>query len=453
MEDDLVRWLASPRRRPLILRGARQVGKTWLARRVVAESGRALIELNFERTPGIAQVFDVRDPRQVLAEMSLLLDREIDPASAVLFLDEIQAAPEVLSRLRWFAEELPDLPVIAAGSLLEFALAAHEHSVPVGRTTYRYLQPMAFDEYLQAHGQQRLLDTLQAWSPGERLSDAAFERGLHWHDRFAMVGGMPAVVAADVEQADPAACRQLQTDLVSSFRDDFAKYVGRMDPGVLDVVLSAVARQLGQKFVYAHVGEGLRHEQSRRGLELLEAARVVTLAPHAKLTGVPIGGEINLRRRKALLLDIGLVHAILRTPAGAVFPTWSSLAPAVRGALTEQLAGQQLRALEPAAGSAPALHFWQRGDGRAGEVDFVVQIDHRIVPVEIKSGAAGAMKSLHQLMFDKRLELAVRVDRQAPSLQTVDVKTTQGDPVRYHCLNLPAFMLWRCAALVRQVES
>jgi predicted AAA+ superfamily ATPase len=440
-------WLGSPKRRPLVLRGARQVGKTWLVRDVARRSNRELLDLNFERDPRHARVFSANDPKQVLGDLSLLIGRDIPIERSLLFLDEIQAAGAVLGKLRWFAEELPQLPVIAAGSLLEFALAEHTFSMPVGRIGFLHLEPMGFDEYLRAHDQTKLLTVLLDWQPGQRLSPTAHTRALEWFYRYAMVGGMPAVVAADVAGERPRTCRELQRDLVATFRADFAKYAGRMDRNVLDHVLEAVARSLGRKFVYAQVGEGVKQHQAKRALELLAAARLCHLVRYSAATGIPLGGDASDKFRKAILLDIGLFHALADTPAGDQFPPWRELAPAVRGQLAEQLVGQALLVGGDPTGDGPRLFYWQREGGRPGEIDFLIQAGGRVVPVELKAGVSGAMKSLHQFMFDKQLRFAVRIDENPPSLATIDVATTQGDPVRYRLLGLPIYLAWRAIEL------
>jgi len=181
----------------------------------------------------------------------------------------------------------------------------------------------------------------------------------------------------------------------------------------------------------------------------LALSRLVTLAPHSTADGIPLGGAADTSKRKAIFLDVGLAHAILRTPAVQAFPKLADLAPSVRGKLTEQLAGQQLRSLRPGLGDEPFLHYWQRSGGRPGEIDFPVEIDPVIVPVELKAGTSGSMKSLHQFMHDKRLDLAVRIDTNPPSVMDVRVTTTQGNPAAYKLLSLPGYMLWRVAELVR----
>lgn len=444
-------WLDDPDRRPLVLRGARQVGKTWLVRDLAQRAGLDLVELNFERDPSDASAFRYSDPRKILGELSLLVDREITTDRSLLFLDEIQARGEVLAKLRWFREELPQLPVLAAGSLLEFTLADHAVSMPVGRVSFLHVEPMGFDEFLRAHDQARLLEVLAAWRPGARLSPAAHERASAWAQRYAMVGGMPAVVAADVAGRSPRDCRALQSDLMATYRADFAKYRGRMDRNVLDAVLLTVARSLGQKLVYARVGQGVKHQQAKAALERLAAARLCHIVRHSAANGLPLGAEVKDRFRKALLADVGLLHALLGTPAADRFPSWESLAPQLRGQLADQLVGQQLRLAVDGSGDGPELYYWQRAGGRPGEIDFLVQLHGRIVPVEVKSGAAGAMKSLHQFMHDKDLSLAVRCDTNPPSSMTVDVRTTLGDAVTYELVSLPAYLVWNLEAILEPV--
>lgn len=433
-------WLADCRRKPLILRGARQVGKTWLVRELAREQSLALLEINLERDPTFAKAFETADPSRVFDDLALLRDHRAAPADSLLFIDEIQAAPEVLAKLRWFAEEMPELAVVAAGSLLDFALAEFSHSMPVGRVSYAYVEPLGFPEYLEAHDQLPLLERLRAWQPGNGLSPAVHEKALEWFDRYQMVGGMPAVVAADAGGADAKTCRDLQRDLLHTYQDDFAKYAGRTDVRVLRQVLLEVVAALGEKFVYSAVGEGVKLEPARRSLEMLAAARLCHLIPHTAANGIPLAAEKNDRLRKAALLDVGLAHALWNTPALSAFPRWETLAPTIRGGIGEQMAAQQVHLLSGGFTQAGQLFHWRREGGRAGEIDYLLEIHGTILPVEVKGGASGAMKSLHQFMHDKGLPLALRLDRNPPSLQAMDLSTTRGQAVRYTLLNLPHYL-------------
>jgi predicted AAA+ superfamily ATPase len=343
---------------------------------------------------------------------------------------------------------MPQLPVLAAGSLLEFTLASHDFSMPAGRVAFLQIEPMGFLEYLWAHGLDRVAAVIEGWRPGATLSPAAHDAAIRWFERYSMVGGMPAAVGADVAGTTPLRVRDLQRDLVATYRADFAKYSGRMDRSILDSVLSAVARSLGSKLVYARVGAGVKQHQARRALELLAAARLCHVVRHTSANGLPLGGETKDNPRKALLADVGLFHAIAGTPATDSFPGWSSLTPGLRGQLADQLGGQQLRLMASGSGDGPALFFWKREKGRPGEIDYVTQVEGRIVPLELKSGAAGSMKSLHQFMFDKRLDLAIRSDANPPSVQDMDVRTTRGDDARYRLVNIPLYLVWNLVPVV-----
>ncbi len=446
-------WLVQPSRKPLILRGARQVGKTWLIRDLATRSKKDLVEINFERNPEYRKHFLSNDPNKILGDLSLVLGKEIAAGHSLLLLDEIQAAGEILSKLRWFAEELPELPVVAAGSLLEFTLADHDFSMPVGRVSFRHVEPLGFEEFLKAHGQDRLLKAIADWRPGQSLSAAAHERAWHWFQRFTMVGGMPDVAAADVSGATPLRCREMQKDLMAAFRADFAKYSGRTHADVLDSVLRAVAGSLGRKFVYAQADAGLKQHQVKRALELLAAARVCHLVRYSAANGLPLGSESKDSFRKVALLDIGLLHALLDTPAANVFPASGSLAPDMRARIAEQMAAQQLRLFDPSGTESPELFYWQREGGRPGEIDFLATCHGRIVPIELKSGAAGSMKSLHQFMHDKGLNLAVRCDVNPPGDMQVKVATTQGDPAHYRLVNVPLYLLWNLPQILSDIGA
>jgi predicted AAA+ superfamily ATPase len=440
-------WIGRRARKPLLIRGARQVGKTWLVRDLARQERRELVELNFERSPRHELLFESNDPRRILDDIELALGRRLTADGSLLFLDEIQAAPNLISKLRWFAEDLPEMPVIAAGSLLEFALTDPELRMPVGRVTTLGIAPMSFEEFLSAHGQSTLIDRCAEWSPGADLSTAVHAKATEYYERFMMVGGMPEVVAADVAGQPASEVRRLQTDLLTTFRDDFARYARRVEPRVLDAVLGGVVAALGRKLVVARLADELRRRVADDALRLLTQARLCLPVLHTAANGLPLSAQAKPRSKKVLLLDVGLAHALIGTPAARVFPRWRDLAPQVRGQLTEQVVGQELHCVTADHDGTPRLYYWHREGGRAGEVDFVLSAGTRILPVELKSGAAGAMKSLHQFMFDKRLDVAVRCDSNPPSLLQVGVLTTQGDRVDYDLLSLPHYLASRAVDL------
>ena len=404
-----------------------------------------LLELNFERNPEYTKLFSASSPEKVYSDILLQLEKDPRPEEALLFLDEIQSAPELLARLRWFSEEMPELALVAAGSLLEFALSDMQHSMPVGRISYGFLEPMGFEEYLLAHEQHALLERWAQWRPSSEVSETLHTKTLDFFDRYQMAGGMPAVVDAEINGADAAECRQIQRDLIQTYRDDFSKYSGRMNPRILNSTLMATVHDMGKKFIYSHVDESIQHAQAKHALELLAMSRLCTIIPHAQANGLPLGAETNERIRKVCLLDVGLAHGLWNTPAARNHPSWQKLSPMIRGNLVEQMVAQELRIAMGSFGWEGQLFHWRREGGRSGEIDFIVEINGTIVPIEVKSGSAGSMKSLHQFMYDKGLHLALRLDRNAPSLQEIQVRTTQGNDVKYRLLNLPYYLVWKLA--------
>jgi predicted AAA+ superfamily ATPase len=430
--EKLDRWLQNEERKPLVIRGARQVGKTWLVRDFAKRAGLELVEVNFEWTPSFAEHFTTSAPMEILGNLGAELGRRIDPSVSLLFLDEIQAAPEVLAKLRWFREKMPELPVIAAGSLLEFVLAEHSFSMPVGRISYLYLEPMSFIEFARAVGNDPLVEAMAGSSFDKPLNPSLHARCIKLYRTYCLCGGMPESVQAWRTSGDPAACLAVQQDLLATYNDDFHKYGKNIRR--LQKTLRSVSEQLGNKFVASRAEEGTASREIKNALELLCKARIASLVRHSSGNGIPLGSEGNEKFFKVLMLDIGLVAAQLGL-ARMRPEDVDRLVFQNKGAMAEQFVGQQLRASLADQG-IPELHYWQRTGGRQGEIDYLIQLGASIVPVEVKSGSAGAMKSLHQFMFDKQLSQAVRLDVNNFSSVPLDVKTTQGDQVQYtlHCM-------------------
>jgi predicted AAA+ superfamily ATPase len=217
----------------MVIRGARQVGKTWLVRDLAIRHKFKLIELNIERLPSLTDLFSENDPAEILRNMEAELGTPINLDSSVLFLDEIQAAPQLFSKLRWFREELPQLPVIAAGSLLDYALSKHQYSMPVGRITYFYLEQMSFFEFLTATGNQTPGKKLSTIGLESKLPESLHEKCLGLYHDYCLVGGMPEVIQEWIDRKNLKSCLKIQQDLLATYRDDFHKYGGAIDAGLL----------------------------------------------------------------------------------------------------------------------------------------------------------------------------------------------------------------------------
>ena len=454
---DLQAWADHPRRKPLVLRGARQVGKSWLVRSWGGQRFARLVEVNLERRPEMAACFADNDPLAVLRRLEVQLGQRIaSDGSTLLFLDEIQAVPEVLAKLRWFAEELPQMPVVAAGSLLDFALAEHRFAMPVGRISYLHLEPMGFLEFAEACGEEPLSRWLS-----EELTLAAIRAGMppELHRKaiglfraWVLVGGMPAAVEAYARERSFVPVADLHRELLATIRDDFAKYADRVHHRRLTAVLDSVPAQLGQKFTYAKVDRDERAAALKQALDLLALARVchrVTATPGA---GLPLGAGADAKTFKVVHLDVGLASSALRLDLQALERA-EDLVLVNAGAIAEQAVGQLLRLIGPG-NDEPALWYWSReARSSAAEVDYLAAPTGHVLPVEVKAGAGGAMRSLHVFMADRETAWAVRFNSAPPQLQDIDLVAATGKAARYALLSLPAYAVECLPRLAKEMDA
>ncbi len=437
---DLERWLHRARRKPLVIRGARQVGKTTLVRLFAEEHFEGLAELNFERRPELAGLFAGNDPRRTLELLELQLDLDLAPGRTLLFLDEIQAAPEVLASLRYFYEELPELHVVAAGSLLEFALEAPAFSMPVGRIEYLHLGPMQLDEFLRAAGKKRLARYLRRFHLGDEIPEAVHRQLTGWLRSFLIVGGMPDAVSAFFE-ADRSyrESEAVKHSILATFHDDFGKYGPRADAARLRKVFERLPHLVGGKLKYVHIDRGERAKDLATALRHLTQARVAYRVRHTAANGVPLGAEADERKFKVLGLDVGL----MATASGLTILDLERADDVLlvnRGALCEQLVGQHLLYSTPG-WEEPRLYYWAREKrGSSAEVDYVLSQGSEILPVEVKAGKTGTLKSLHLFLREKRRSFAVRLSSAPPSLLEAET-SLPGSNVPFRLLSLPLYLV------------
>lgn len=437
--DELSAWVSRRGRKPLVIRGARQVGKSYLVRDFARTRGLDLVELNFERDPKTAKLFAGGDAVHVLRGIEAFTGKRLVYGSSLLFLDEIQAAPQVLATLRWLHEETPKLAVIAAGSLLDFALADHEFSMPVGRITYLHLEPMSFTEFLRGLGDDELAALIEEIDPWRGVAEPLHARILERFREYVLVGGMPEAVETYRQDRSLLDCARVHQDLLATFRDDFAKYASSAHRDRLVKVLDAVPRMIGRKFVYSRVDRDERAAALRQAVDLLCRARVCHRVETTHATGVPLGAEVDNRRYKLVLVDVGLVSASLGVSL-ADLDRAEDLVMANEGAIAEQAVGQGLRVIEPPF-HEPKLYYWARETpGSEAEVDYLVQQGAHIVPIEVKAGTTGALRSLHGLMAARGWKRAVRFNADRPSVTRVSTLTIGGDRAAYELVSLPLYL-------------
>lgn len=433
-------WIHEPERKPLVMRGARQVGKTWLVRYLAKVTGKQLIELNFEKRFDLASLFISNDPNTILTNLSAALNQPIDPKQSLLFLDEIQAAPDLLSKLRWFAEELPELPVIAAGSLLEFVLAEHTFSMPVGRIHYVYLEPLSFEEFLLAADKPLLHDYLAAYQWDTDMPIVIHQQLKELFNEYIIVGGMPAAVSSWVTERSLNKINQIDHNLLATYRDDFAKYNDRIDVSKLDEAMMAAPKMLGQKFIYSQINPTINSFTGKQLINLLNKAKICHRVVSCAANGIPLSAEANEKFFKEIFIDVGLCSVALGLSLNEINNT-NDITFINKGGIAEQVVGQLLRTINPPY-IDPALFYWDRSvKGSSAEVDYIIQHGNRVIPIEVKAGSTGSLKSLHLLMGFKNLSTAVRINSDLPSRTDVKVKDHAGNDIRYQLLSLPFYLV------------
>lgn len=448
----LVNWLNSSNRKPLVIRGARQVGKTWLIRDLANLQQRQLIELNFERRPELVSLFSSNDPKEIVINIAASTGSKIDPTKAVLFLDEIQAAPHLLEKLRWFAEEMPELPVVAAGSLLDFTLAQHEFSMPVGRIGYMYLEPLSFEEFLDAVGEHELRTYLQNYDWTINIPAAIHSQLIQLVKEYLIIGGMPAAVSTWATEKAPDSVNKIHFDLLTTYRDDFAKYSGRLSIGRLEDVLNSVPRQLGKKFVYREANSEVSSTPLKQALNLLAQARICHQVVASSANGLPLGAEADEKFLKVIMLDCGLCCASLGLSLHHLRSV-SEISMINSGGMAEQLVGQLLRTITPSY-IPPSLFYWQRRKkGAKAEIDYVIQHENQVIPLEVKAGTTGTLKSLHQFMKEKKKTIAVRVNSDFPTIGPVSVKDALGSAIEYNLLSIPFYLVEQLDRLIKDADK
>lgn len=441
----LTDWLESSPRKPLVIRGARQVGKTWLVRTAAQLKQKHLIEINLEKRPELLSLFQSNDPHQILLQLSAFFNHSIDPKNSLLFLDEIQAAPELIAKLRWFSEDLPELPVVAAGSLLEFVLSQHTFSMPVGRINYMYLEPLSFEEFLLAHDKLPLLDYLRNYELNTPLPEALHHQYLTYFKEYLIVGGMPAAVASWIKARSLNLVNQVHHDLLATYRDDFAKYSGRMATHKLDTLMFSIPKYLGQKFIYSKIDPLIQTTAIKQALDLLFKAKICHKVIGSAANGVPLGAEVQEKYLKIIFLDVGLSSATLGLSLNQLSST-DELILINQGGLAEQVVGQGLRAIESPY-IEPSLYYWHREEkGSSAEIDYVLQQGSRVIPLEVKAGSTGSLKSLHLFMALKKLPLAVRINSDFPTQTLIKTQDTE-----YTLISLPFYLLGQLHRLLKAV--
>lgn len=409
----LSEWATRPVHKPILLRGARQVGKSTAVRHL-GESFKYYVEINLEKQSNYIDLFKKDlDVTRIVPQMAAMCGTPIVPNETLLFIDEIQESQEAIMALRYFKEDMPNLHVIAAGSLLEFVL----DEIPtfgVGRIHSMYMFPMTFDEFLLANGEQLLLDARGQANIDAPLPTPLHEKLIGLMRTFMLVGGMPESVVKWVQTHDFLQCQEVQDDIITGYEADFPKYKKKVDPQLLIATMKSAATKATKKFVYSRVPGEYKTAEVKKALDLLIKAGILIPVTHSSGNGLPLGDESDESIRKILLLDTGLMLRLLNMTMGDTSAITAQILTATaadlvnKGPMAEMLAGLELlHYLTP--NLHHDLYYWVRQAKNAtAEIDYLLSRDMQVLPFEVKAGVQGGMKSLWDFMREKKLDQAVR---------------------------------------------
>jgi predicted AAA+ superfamily ATPase len=421
IDEELQIWCNQPDRKLLLLRGARQVGKSSAVRHL-AKSFDHFIEVNFDENPSYAALFEQSlSPREVCEQLSLLTQTPIVEGKTLVFFDEIQSCIPAVSALRYFYEKMPTLHVIAAGSLLEFALS-EVPSYGVGRVRSLFMYPFSFQEFLLANGESGLIAYVTESGFAKALPELIHEKLISYLKKFLVIGGMPEAVSSYVRHGNMLEVQRILDDLVISIEADFAKFRNRVPAIRIREVFNSVVQQVGNKFTYTFGNSSLTILQVKQALDLLTLAGLIYPVTHSSCNGLPLGAEINVKKRKFLLFDTGIFQRILGLNMAELLLE-SDFSVINKGNIAELYVGLEW-IKNTSCYENWDLHYWQRESKNAqSEVDYVVQNKGQILPIEVKSGTKGAMQSMYLFLEEKNLNKGIRTSLenfgQIPNVQII----------------------------------
>ena len=412
IDKELIAWKDDSMRKPLLLRGARQVGKSSAIRHFGKEF-KYFAEVNFERHKAIKTFFqgDI-DVRMIAQKISSYIKVPMVAGETLLFFDEIQECPEAIMALRFFKEDYPELHVIAAGSLLEFTLEELP-TFGVGRIHSLFMYPMTFDEFLVANKEEGLI-SMRNESDSQHPMDIAFhEKLIEYFRIYLLVGGMPESVLAWIKTHDFNRCRNIQEDIILTYEDDFGKYKKRVNPDLLRTTMRGICHQAGEKLSFNTISKDYRSSQIREAIRLLTLAGIVTPVVATAGNGIPLDAEANEKSMKILFLDPGLLLAVLQLEGNLSQQLIEQIMTGTpqelvnKGGMTEMVAGLEILRNKPCI-QRQKMFYWEKTGNSIAEIDYL-EIHHlKITPIEIKSGTQGGMKSLWLFMREKHLTEAFR---------------------------------------------
>lgn len=391
IDQELRNWKNSSSRKALLLRGARQVGKTFSIRQL-GKTYPDFYEVNLEKRTDLHTLFEKNlDPIRILRDLSIDRGAPIQPGQTLLFFDEIQACPQAIQSLRYFYEETPELHIVGAGSLLEFAI--EQIGLPVGRVQTLTVFPMSFAEFLVAKGQQLLLEAICKPTP---LSELTHDQAVRLLSEYFFIGGLPEVVASWASEEQPLGVKDQLNAIMSAYRQDFEKYAKKSQLKYLHLLLEHIPLQIGTKFKFQGIGD-YRKRELAPCLALMEKAYVAHTIYHSSAQGLPLGAQADLEKYKVIFFDVAATQQLLGLDSKGWF-LHPQEAFINQGALVESFIGQEMMAYS-APNTRHQLYYWQKeAKGSQAEIDYLTILQGEIIPIEVKAGKGSTLKSLHSFL-------------------------------------------------------
>ena len=405
--DSLVEWKNSNERKPLILNGARQVGKTYILEQFGAEQFENVIYLNMEIEGAIRDFIEKElSPRKIIQFLEAVKKQEITAGKTLIFFDEIQACESALTSLKYFCEQTPEYPVVSAGSLLGVAINREKYSFPVGKVNELYMYPLDFEEFLWALGYEKLAEEIKNhYASDEAMPEALHNVALELYQNYFIVGGMPAAVDSFIKTNSFLKVQTIQNDILNEYIADMAKYADTATSVKIRACYDSIPAQLAKenaKFQYKVVQRGGTAAIFGEAIEWLNLANITLKCQRLEHGFIPINAYMDLINFKLYMGDIGILTLRSEIPLQTILSTIELDNPFL-GAMTENYVAQCFKAKKY------RLAYWQ-SEGKA-EVDFVLQIDGKVVPVEVKKGRRNRSKSLGVFIEKYNSEYAIRISK------------------------------------------
>ena len=400
---ELLKWKNDNNRKPLVLQGARQVGKTYLLKQFAQKEYSQFIYLNFEQDFELQEVFNNSlKPKKIIKDLELLFGKKIQEKTTLIFFDEIQASEQALKSLKYFYEEAPRFHIVAAGSLLGVAINK-TRSFPVGKVTFLEMYPLSFNEYLKAFDEEMLADHINNMKSGDHLSEAVHNKLLDYFKTYLYIGGMPEVLQSYLTKRNIIRVRQIQKDIIKAYENDFSKYTTRIQTMKNMEVWASIPTQLAKenkKFKYSDVKSKARASSYELSIDWLKRAGLLNIAYNISTPKLPLAGYVNEAKFKLYIIDTGLLGALLNLGSEIIIKP-NQLYKEYNGAFIENFVAMEFSRM----GQNKLFYWTSRGEA---EVDFIIEKNHKVYPLEVKSGTSKNLKSLRSYEQKYKPEYIIR---------------------------------------------